>query len=170
LSGTLRTFQRAGCDDEVVTLRCPHGTSISVQVAQYGKSAPSKAVCPPHSSTPGQQELPPNITCLWPNALQVSTIMSCVVAFSVVQTFVDRCQVNSRFTFKSVSEDQRAIVMGILSENSKKKKYPKSVTEVLPPRRHGFKPGSGQVGFMVNKVALGQVFSEYFVPPNSPSS
>ncbi|XP_033611197.1 protein eva-1 homolog C [Cryptotermes secundus] len=70
LSGTLRTFQRAGCDDEVVTLRCPHGTSISVQVAQYGKSAPSKAVCPQHSSTPGQQELPPNVTCLWPNALQ----------------------------------------------------------------------------------------------------
>ncbi|KAJ9586515.1 hypothetical protein L9F63_019841, partial [Diploptera punctata] len=44
LSGTLRTYQRAGCDDEVVTLKCPHGTSISVQVAQYGKSAPSKAL------------------------------------------------------------------------------------------------------------------------------
>jgi hypothetical protein len=26
----------------------------------------------------------------------------------------------------------------------------------------GFKPGSGQVGFVVDKVALGQVFSEYF--------
>jgi hypothetical protein len=26
----------------------------------------------------------------------------------------------------------------------------------------GFAPGSGQVGFVVDKVALGQVFSEYF--------
>jgi hypothetical protein len=26
----------------------------------------------------------------------------------------------------------------------------------------GFDPGSGQVGFVVDKVALGQVFSEYF--------
>jgi hypothetical protein len=29
-------------------------------------------------------------------------------------------------------------------------------------RRPGFDPGSGQVGFVVDKVALGQVFSEYF--------
>jgi hypothetical protein len=32
----------------------------------------------------------------------------------------------------------------------------------FPPRRPGFDPGSGQVGFVVNKVALGRVFSEYF--------
>jgi hypothetical protein len=49
----------------------------------------------------------------------------------------------------------------------------------FPPRRPVFKPGSGQVGFVVDKVALGQVFSEYFcfpfqssffIPQNSPSS
>ena len=28
----------------------------------------------------------------------------------------------------------------------------------LPPRRHGFDPGSVHVGFVVDKVALGQVF------------
>jgi hypothetical protein len=32
----------------------------------------------------------------------------------------------------------------------------------FPPRRPGFEPGSGHVGFVVNKVALRQVFSEYF--------
>jgi hypothetical protein len=32
----------------------------------------------------------------------------------------------------------------------------------FPPRRPGFDPGSGQVGFVVDKAALGQVFSEYF--------
>jgi hypothetical protein len=32
----------------------------------------------------------------------------------------------------------------------------------FPPRRPGFEPRSGHVGFVVDKVALGQVFSEYF--------
>jgi hypothetical protein len=32
----------------------------------------------------------------------------------------------------------------------------------FPPRRLGLDPGSGQVWFVVDKVALGQVFSEYF--------
>ncbi|KDR12374.1 hypothetical protein L798_13668, partial [Zootermopsis nevadensis] len=70
LSGTLRTYQRVGCDDEVVTLKCPHGTSISVHVAQYGKTSPSTAVCPQRSSSTGEQEPPLNVTCLWPTALQ----------------------------------------------------------------------------------------------------
>jgi hypothetical protein len=32
----------------------------------------------------------------------------------------------------------------------------------FPPRRSGFGPGSGKVGFVEDKVALVQVFSEYF--------
>jgi hypothetical protein len=32
----------------------------------------------------------------------------------------------------------------------------------FPLQRPGFEPGSGQVGFVVDKVVLGQVFSEYF--------
>jgi hypothetical protein len=36
------------------------------------------------------------------------------------------------------------------------------LTAGFPPRRPGFAPGSGEVGFVVDKVALGQVFSEYF--------
>jgi hypothetical protein len=32
----------------------------------------------------------------------------------------------------------------------------------FPPRRPGFEPGSGQVGFVVDKVALEQASSEYF--------
>jgi hypothetical protein len=35
----------------------------------------------------------------------------------------------------------------------------------FPPRRPGFESGSGHVGFMVDKVALGHVFSEYFGLP-----
>jgi hypothetical protein len=36
---------------------------------------------------------------------------------------------------------------------------------IKEPRRPGFDPGSGQVGFVVDKVALGQVFSEYLGCP-----
>jgi hypothetical protein len=32
----------------------------------------------------------------------------------------------------------------------------------FPPRRPGFEPGSDHVGFVVDKVALGQVFTKYF--------
>jgi hypothetical protein len=37
----------------------------------------------------------------------------------------------------------------------------------FPSRRHGFEPGSDNVGFVVDKVALGQVFPEYFGSPTN---
>jgi hypothetical protein len=37
-----------------------------------------------------------------------------------------------------------------------------AVSRCFPPRWPGFDLGSGQVGFVVDKVALGRVFSEYF--------
>lgn len=35
LSQTLRTYTRSGCEHEPITLSCPRGTSISIDVAQY---------------------------------------------------------------------------------------------------------------------------------------
>ncbi|XP_070492684.1 protein eva-1 homolog C-like [Chironomus tepperi] len=35
LSQTLRTYTRTGCEHEPITLSCPRGTSISIDVAQY---------------------------------------------------------------------------------------------------------------------------------------
>jgi hypothetical protein len=35
----------------------------------------------------------------------------------------------------------------------------------FPQRRFGFEPGSGDVGFVVDKTVLGQVFSDYFALP-----
>jgi hypothetical protein len=40
--------------------------------------------------------------------------------------------------------------------------YDKRLVAGFPLRRPGFDPGSGHVGFVVDKVAPGQVFSEYF--------
>jgi hypothetical protein len=39
------------------------------------------------------------------------------------------------------------------------------ITHFYPPRRPGFVPRSGHVGFVVDSVTLGQVFSEYFCFP-----
>ncbi|XP_075227400.1 uncharacterized protein LOC142327916 isoform X1 [Lycorma delicatula] len=65
LSGTLRTFQKAACDDQIVTLRCPTGTCISIELAHYGNTAgpAAAALCRHHTDQSNQ-------TCLWPNALQ----------------------------------------------------------------------------------------------------
>jgi hypothetical protein len=38
----------------------------------------------------------------------------------------------------------------------------KRIAAGFPPRRSEFEPGSGLVGFVVDKVTLGQVFFEYF--------
>jgi hypothetical protein len=41
----------------------------------------------------------------------------------------------------------------------------KGLVAGFPPRRPGFKTGSSHVGFVVDKVAQGQVFSEYLGVP-----
>ncbi|XP_017778713.1 PREDICTED: protein eva-1 homolog C isoform X6 [Nicrophorus vespilloides] len=104
LSGTLRTYQRAGCDDELVTLKCPPGTSISVQVAQYGKSASTKALCG-HRSTPvAKNSHSFNISCLWPNSLQSKweeVTQGSWGRYSLLQTVVEACQKKSQCKFQA---------------------------------------------------------------------
>ncbi|KAG7201376.1 hypothetical protein KM043_004140 [Ampulex compressa] len=70
LRGTLKTYQRAACDEETMTLKCPPGTTISVALARYGRSGADGTV---KCNTP----LPPivagdkqNLTCIWPQSLQ----------------------------------------------------------------------------------------------------
>ncbi|XP_066158734.1 protein eva-1 isoform X2 [Euwallacea fornicatus] len=84
LSGTLRTYQRAGCDNETVTLKCPAGTSIAVQIAQYGKSAASKGLCSKLTSTAASiyPDISASTVCLLPNSIQ----------YSLLQAVVEACQ------------------------------------------------------------------------------
>jgi hypothetical protein len=44
-----------------------------------------------------------------------------------------------------------------------------AVSRWFTSRRPGFEPGSSQVGFVADKVALGKVFSEYFGFPSESS-
>ncbi|XP_068916209.1 uncharacterized protein [Tenebrio molitor] len=106
LSGTLRTYQRAGCDDEVVTLRCPPGTSISIEIAQYGKSAPSKSLCGPKTtqSSISKTSYNYNVSCLWPNALQTKweeVAQGTWGRYSLLQTVVEACQKKRQCKFKT---------------------------------------------------------------------
>lgn len=44
LSGTLKTYHKTVCDSENVTLSCPRGTSISIEMAQYEKNEDGKSM------------------------------------------------------------------------------------------------------------------------------
>ncbi|CAG4980211.1 unnamed protein product [Colias eurytheme] len=91
LAGTLKTMQRAACDDEMVSLSCPRGTSISIQVAQYGKAALDAHTCvaeKPQESTDLSEK------CLWPNAMQ----------YSLLQTVVEACQKKPACKFSTKSK------------------------------------------------------------------
>ncbi|BES93809.1 Galactose Hypothetical protein lectin domain [Nesidiocoris tenuis] len=81
LSGTLRRYEKAACEDESLALSCPPGTSISVEMAHYGTaSRAASTLCPPPP--------PPHVpgggdgVCDPPSSLQ----------YSLLQTVVEACQ------------------------------------------------------------------------------
>ncbi|KAL0892877.1 hypothetical protein ABMA27_014562 [Loxostege sticticalis] len=75
LLGTLKMMQRASCDDDVVSLACPTATTISIQVAQYGKAS-NNFMC--DTGVVDEEDE----ACLWPNTMQ----------YSLLQTVVEACQ------------------------------------------------------------------------------
>ncbi|XP_070496023.1 protein eva-1-like [Chironomus tepperi] len=102
LSGTLRTYQRAGCDHEYLQLSCPRGTTISIEFVQYGKYGINGAgLCPDTTEntqsdanviTSGTEiEIKAAEKCMWPQALQ----------YSLLQIVVEACQKKRRCRFLS---------------------------------------------------------------------
>ncbi|XP_055301870.1 uncharacterized protein LOC129568237 [Sitodiplosis mosellana] len=103
LSGTLRTFQKTTCDSERVSLGCPRGTSISIELAQYEKNGiDGYSLCPTASTeivtgtdatangTAHSNEISNHQeSCLWPNALQ----------YSLLQTAIEACQKKTHCKF-----------------------------------------------------------------------
>ncbi|XP_053596729.1 protein eva-1 [Microplitis demolitor] len=86
LSGTLKMYQRAACDEETMSLRCPPGTSISITFARYGRVNDATGKCasdkfhPSYDSSGSSTSV--NETCLLTRALQ----------YSLLQTVVEICQ------------------------------------------------------------------------------
>nr|XP_032525227.1 protein eva-1-like isoform X2 [Danaus plexippus plexippus] len=88
LSGTLKTMQRAACDDEMVSLSCPPGTLISIQIAQYGKVVPGSHAC---IADVNQQMDDAEEICLWPNEMQ----------YSLLRRVVEACQKKPQCKFST---------------------------------------------------------------------
>ncbi|CAL8109928.1 unnamed protein product [Orchesella dallaii] len=96
LSGTLRTYQKAACDEEWVSIRCPAGTTISIQLAQYGKTAPAASLCRLSNPNIFPDLMDPvnansNFTCQWPATIQ----------YGLLQTVVGLCQKKPSCKFKT---------------------------------------------------------------------
>ncbi|XP_034172438.1 uncharacterized protein LOC117600737 isoform X4 [Osmia lignaria lignaria] len=71
LSGTLKTYQRAACDEELMMLKCPPGTMISVALAQYGRAgANGTGRCGALDPSLLLHDKQTNQTCIWPQSLQ----------------------------------------------------------------------------------------------------
>ncbi|KAH9381043.1 hypothetical protein HPB48_008257 [Haemaphysalis longicornis] len=69
LSGTLKTFQKFACDGQELQLRCFRNTSISISVAQYGRSVPYHMLCPPPDE--GALDYNGSAECMAKEALKV---------------------------------------------------------------------------------------------------
>ncbi|XP_030369715.1 uncharacterized protein LOC115620566 [Scaptodrosophila lebanonensis] len=112
LAGTLRTYQRAGCDSEQLSLSCPRGTSISIELAQYGRAGDltDHSLCPPisqeNSATSGsggealihiasENELKSPETCT------VSGLQ-----YALLQAVVDTCQKKRHCKFAANSRSR----------------------------------------------------------------
>ncbi|XP_012254018.2 uncharacterized protein LOC105684890 isoform X2 [Athalia rosae] len=92
--GTLKTYQRAACDEETMTLRCPPGTTISVTLAQYGRAGVASISKCSTPSPPPTIDKEPVRTCLWPRALE----------YSLLQTVVEACQKKRQCKFNTSPE------------------------------------------------------------------
>ncbi|XP_032689135.1 uncharacterized protein LOC116852673 isoform X1 [Odontomachus brunneus] len=92
LSGTLKTYQRAACDEETMTLKCPPGTTISVEHAQYGRAG-TYGISKCNSSVPPMitGDISTNHTCISPQSLQ----------HSLLQTVVEVCQKKRQCKFNT---------------------------------------------------------------------
>ncbi|XP_043279392.1 protein eva-1 isoform X2 [Venturia canescens] len=94
--GTLKTYQRAACDEETLSLKCPPGTTISVAVARYGKA--SEAAPGRCSTAKPPQASQINETCLLSKTLQ----------YSLLQIVVSICQHQRNCKFNTSPETFQA--------------------------------------------------------------
>ncbi|SPP88343.1 uncharacterized protein LOC117590144 isoform X1 [Drosophila guanche] len=110
LAATLRTYQRAGCDSEQLSLSCPRGTSISIELAQYGRAGDltDHSLCPPVSqedlTTTGSAS---DAEIHSGTEIEVKPPETCTVSglqYALLQTVVDACQKKRHCKFAANSK------------------------------------------------------------------
>ncbi|XP_065166538.1 uncharacterized protein [Atheta coriaria] len=83
-----------------MTLKCPPGTSISVELAQYDKSGVKNSQCPSKLSTSEVK----NSSCTWPTAIQnkwEEMTKGTWGRYSLLQTVVEACQKKKSCKFQA---------------------------------------------------------------------
>ncbi|XP_055639965.1 uncharacterized protein LOC129777616 [Toxorhynchites rutilus septentrionalis] len=124
LSSTLRAFRQMSCEDQFLTLSCPEGTSVSVELVQYGKREENSSLLCSFTggtdsryfseSTTLMADMPfvlgnmtfslvePNIneTVLLDKA-RSKCIQSHILQYSILQIVVEACQKKRKCTFRA---------------------------------------------------------------------
>ncbi|XP_029714116.2 protein eva-1 homolog C-like [Aedes albopictus] len=124
LSSTLRAFRQTSCENDLMTLSCPIGTSISVEVVQYGKKEENSSLqCAytdpmdsryPVESTTLIADMPfvlGNLTfSLVDTSLNETSLLeksrskcihSYVLQYSILQIVVEACQKKRKCSFRA---------------------------------------------------------------------
>jgi len=70
LGETLVTKQRHACDGDNLSLECPAGTKVSLQLVRYGRDTPSEQVCPPTPASPRAYTGREGLACTIPEAVR----------------------------------------------------------------------------------------------------
>ncbi|XP_020287988.1 protein eva-1 homolog C isoform X2 [Pseudomyrmex gracilis] len=92
--GTLKTYQRAACEEEMMTLKCPPGTTISVGKAAYNNGTHGSNRCN-SSFLPITGNGPTNHTCIIPEL----TLQS--LEHTLLQMVVGVCQKKRQCKFNT---------------------------------------------------------------------
>ncbi|XP_070137203.1 uncharacterized protein [Drosophila bipectinata] len=111
LAATLRTHQRAGCDFEALLLSCPRGTSISIQLAQYGRAGDltDHSLCPITQDVFTASESVTKAVNRMGTEIEVKPAEMCNLnglQYSLLQTVVDHCQKKQHCKFATNSKMQ----------------------------------------------------------------
>ncbi|XP_044570151.1 uncharacterized protein LOC26514219 isoform X3 [Drosophila ananassae] len=109
LAATLRTHQRAGCDFEVLLLSCPRGTSISIELAQYGRAGDltDHSLCPSSQDLLTTSESSSKAVNHMGTDIKVNPSEICNLSglqYSLLQTVVDHCQKKQHCKFAANSK------------------------------------------------------------------
>jgi hypothetical protein len=119
-------------------------------------------------------------TTLQPPTQQIRNNLITITARKIFCSTFDTCFDPAGYGFMTSDQYQATIVVDLLLLSQNKRIFHKmnatghylilcaaapqlkGLVAGFPQRRPGFNPRSGKVGFVVDKVALRQVFSEYF--------
>ncbi|XP_058821524.1 uncharacterized protein LOC131683508 [Topomyia yanbarensis] len=129
LSSTLRAFRRTNCEDELMNLSCPIGTSISVELVQYGRTEENSSLSCSFTDSNRESRYSVESTTLasdspfilgnvsfalmepslndtvLPDKVKSKCTQHYVLQYSILQIVVEACQKKRKCTFRATPKD-----------------------------------------------------------------